>query len=410
MPAQPGGSATGARLAAALLAYFLLVIGIITLSPFDFAPRPLYVYWGWTPSDFVANVAMFVPLGFLLRTIDHGARFCAGPIAIAALFSGLIEFAQIFIVGRYVSPVDVAANTSGAVLGAIGREWVERWAVWHPRTVGRIGLDIPLVGLLYLLVPQLWLNGVALVDDPYRSMTTLLLGGAGAVVLVSLRRYRWQGGMRLAARVVPPTAFVWFAIGALPALAAAPGLFVAIATGVVLLTAWLLRPDGSHEQRRFESETLQRFLPVFLAYVVMVALWPPFRPLVAWHGALTFVDRLQNAGVMNLMVLLEQVGAFTLLGYAAAEWRSRRELSLARDLPLVTAATFVVAIGLEAVQGILVGPGASLARALLSTSGAAYGAVVYHLARAHVRALRTTALLSAPVQDGSEALRRRKAS
>ena len=34
------------------------------------------------------------------------------------------------------------------------------------------------------------------------------------------------------------------------------------------------------------------------------------------------------------------------------------------------------------------GPGASLLRAALATSGAAYGVAVYHLARQHVRALR----------------------
>jgi hypothetical protein len=37
------------------------------------------------------------------------------------------------------------------------------------------------------------------------------------------------------------------------------------------------------------------------------------------------------------------------------------------------------------------GPGASLLRALLSASGTVYGAAVYHLARAHVRALRRRA-------------------
>ena len=98
-----------------------------------------------------------------------------------------------------------------------------------------------------------------------------------------------------------------------------------------------------------------------------------------------------------MLILLEQVGGFTLLGYAMAEWRGRRELSLGRDLPLVVGCAALFAGSLELVQGVLSGPGASLLRALLSTSGVVYGVAVYHLARAHVRALRA----SAPAEDGA---------
>ena len=86
--------------------------------------------------------------------------------------------------------------------------------------------------------------------------------------------------------------------------------------------------------------------------------------------------------------LTESTGGFTLLGYAVAEWRGRRELSLAADLPPLVAAAAAGALGLEVVQGLTSGPGASLLRAGLSTSGAAYGVAVYHLARQHVRTLR----------------------
>lgn len=47
-----------------------------------------------------------------------------------------------------------------------------------------------------------------------------------------------------------------------------------------------------------------------------------------------------------------------------------------------------VAAAIGAAAIVLATTGASLFRALLSTSGTLYGAAVYHLARAHVRALR----------------------
>jgi VanZ family protein len=383
---------TSARLALALLGYFILVTAVITLSPFDFAPRPVHIFMTSTLSDMVANVALFLPIGFLLRSLDEDREGHGGAaVAVAAGLSILLECAQLFLRDRYVSPIDVLTNTCGAYAGVLLRDRVERWAVWHPDVVGRLGLDIPLVGLLYLLVPQLWLSGVGLADDPRRFVTTLLLGCAGSIVVVALHRHQWYGGKHLAAAVVPPIALLWFMVGSLPALATAPRTFSLLALAVVVVTVWLLRRPAPAGERRFETETLRRFLPVFGLYVVIAALWPPFRSFAPWHGSIGFIDRLNDAGVVELLMLLEQVGAFTLLGYAAAEWRGRRELSLADDLPGVALLAVAGAVSLELAQGLTTGPGASLLRALLSASGTIYGAAVYHLARAHVRALRRMA-------------------
>jgi VanZ family protein len=395
MPEVPvaDSTQTARRLALALLGYFVLVTLVITLSPFDFAPRRFRLSWRMPPADVAANVALFLPIGFLARSLLRAKRWHT--IAIAACCSLLIEIAQIFIRGRYVSPIDVSTNTLGAFVGLLLRDRIERWAMWQPQLVGRIGLDIPLVGLLYLLVPQLWLSGVGLVEDPRRSITTLLLACAGCLVLVDLHRHRWRGGIRLAARVVPPLALLWFMVGALPAFATAPRAFGTISVSVVVVTWWFLRRDRAGEERRFETDTLKRFLPVFALYMIVAALWPPFRQIGPWHGAVGFSNRLNDAGVIDLLVLLEQVGAFTLLGYALAEWSGRRELPLAADLPRVAVPALAFALLLEAAQGFFIGPGASVVRALLATSGALYGVAVYHLARAHVRALR------APLVAGS---------
>jgi len=386
-PAQPGSARTGTRLTLALLGYFVLVTAVITLSPFDFSFRRIRVSLALVPADIVANIALFLPLGFLGRGLTDGSRRRGRVVWIAALCSLCLETAQLFLRGRYAGPIDVVSNTAGAWLGVLARDRVERWALWHPRLVGRVGLDVPLVGVLYLLVPQLWLSSVGLIEDPRRSVTTLLLGCAGSIVLVALHRNRWQSGVRVATHVVPPLAVLWFMTGALPAATASPVAFGAIGLTVAGLTAWLLRQPESSESR-FEVATLRRFVPIFAVYLVVASLWPPFRRLTPWHGALLFENRLNGATVVDVLLLLEQVGGFTLLGYAVAEWRGRRELSLASDLPPIAVAAAVAALGLEAVQGVTSGPGASLLRAALAAGGAAYGVAVYHLARQHVRALR----------------------
>jgi VanZ family protein len=398
-----GAARTSARLALALLGYFVLVTLVITLSPFDFAPRRIHVSFMLVPRDLVANIALFLPIGFLVRSLDRRADGGWRSVSWAAAFSLCIELSQIFIRGRYVSPIDVATNTAGAYIGVYFRDRLDGWAVWDPRLVGRIGLDIPLVGLLYLLVPQLWLSSVGVVEDPWRMATTLLLGCAGSIVLVALHRHRWQGGVRLAARIVLPLALLWFTAGALPAFAAAPRAFLAAALAVVVLTFVLVRRQTASDEQRFEIETLRQVLPVFMLYMIVAALWPPFRGLAPWHGAIGFANRLNNAGIVDLLLLLEQVGGFTLFGYAVAEWRGRQELGLAADLPRAILFAAVFAALLELLQGMLAGPGASLVRALLSSSGAVYGVAVDHLARAHVRALRAGQERTAAAHDRQQA-------
>ena len=338
---RPDAQRTAAHLTLALVGYFTLVTAVITLSPFDFSPRRFHLHVRFVPSDILANIALFLPLGFLGRGLAGSAARGGRLVLLAAVCSLLIETAQIFIRSRYMSSVDVLSNTCGAWLGVVLRDWLERWSRWHPRLVGRIGLDVPLVGLLYLLVPQLWLSSVGMIEDAHRSVTTLLLGAAGSLVLVALHRHRW-----------------------------------------------LLRGGPAPGEQRFESSTLRRFLPVFALYLTLASLWPPVRAVEPWHGAWGFANRLNGAAVVVVLILLEQVGGFTLLGYAMAEWRGRHELTLAADLPRVVACALVLSSSLELAQGVLSGPGASALRALLSTVGTAYGAAVYHLARAHVRALR----------------------
>lgn len=387
-PAEPGITRTSRRLVLALLDYFVLVTLVITLSPFDFGPPHLHVSVNMWASDVLLNIGLFVPIGFLLRSQSSGPGRNWIPVIWSAGFSILIEVAQLFLPSRYVAPMDVLANTCGAWVGVALRHHIERWVLWRPAVIGRIGLDVPLVGLVYLLVPQLWLSSVGLVEDEWRSVTTLLLGCAGSIVLVALHRHRWPGGVRVAAHVVPPLALLWFLVGALPALTSSPRTFATMAAGVAALTWWLMRAGPAPQERRFETDTLKRFLPVFATYLMVAALWPLPRPLVPWHGAIAFSDGLRGTSVVEILELLEQVGGFTLLGYALAEWRGRDEARMRTDLPRVGLLAIVFAVLLEVAQAHLAGPGASALRALLAVAGAVYGAALYHLARDHVRTLR----------------------
>lgn len=70
-------------------------------------------------ADFVANIGFFVPIGLVAALLlPWRAWWLAIPIG--AALSGLLELGQyLFLPERYASWTDVAANTIGAVLGAL---------------------------------------------------------------------------------------------------------------------------------------------------------------------------------------------------------------------------------------------------------------------------------------------------
>lgn len=73
--------------------------------------------------DVVLNVAVFVPLGWLLtqalwRTPMPAPWAIGAATVLAAILSLTVETLQYFIATRYSSVVDVLANTAGASLGA----------------------------------------------------------------------------------------------------------------------------------------------------------------------------------------------------------------------------------------------------------------------------------------------------
>lgn len=88
---------------------------------------------GYNQIEFAANIALFVPFGIILTLRLH-RRLWWWTVPIAAGVSGLVELAQgIFLPQRFASLVDVAANTSGAFMGALLVLWA--WSLRRHRAL-----------------------------------------------------------------------------------------------------------------------------------------------------------------------------------------------------------------------------------------------------------------------------------
>jgi glycopeptide antibiotics resistance protein len=112
---------------------YLGVVGWVTLGPqpldaegsallyrlIDEAPQHRSTSWlTYSRVEFLANVAMFVPIGvFFLLLMGRQWWLAAVFAGVAATFT--IEFAQLFLPTRVPDPRDVVANSAGAAIGVI---------------------------------------------------------------------------------------------------------------------------------------------------------------------------------------------------------------------------------------------------------------------------------------------------
>jgi VanZ family protein len=381
----PGASEnTGARLGFALFAYMLGVTLIVTLMPFRFEwPSGSRLQYTGEPLEIVANVLLFVPLGFFYRVARPGARATLGALALGALVSVAIEAVQFFEPLRTPSPLDVASNAAGAWLGALAAERASRAAAVSGRLVGWLALQLPLMGLIYLLVPLLWIDSLSAIGDGPRLVLAPLLAAFGAVLLGGMQRHYFAPTHGAAPLRTAGYAFLWFLAGAFPALANRPVVVAAGAMGAAVVCWWYGRGgERTQANRRFEVSLLTRAAPVYAIYFALIVLLPLRLGMDAWTVHVGFSVAMSHQN--EILRLLEVVAASTLVGYMLAELRGRTVLRYRDAVPRLAGWTLALVGLLEALWGFRAGHGASIARAALMAAAALYGGWLYYLQRAHV--------------------------
>jgi len=385
-PAEP--SRTGARLGRAFLLYLVGVVAVVTLVPFDFGvPARIEILWGGELPDAVANVVVFLPLGFLFRLTwpSPEDRTALRPLLFGVTFSFLLELAQLFLPERYSSPFDVLANGAGAWLGALALDAVARRLRLTPALAGRLALELPLMGLVYLLVPLLWINALAGFRNPAPPLSTLLLGVLGAITLSQVYRHRFGPVAAVSIRRYALTGGAGFLAGAFALFLVQPVAMVACTAAVILvIAAWSGRAVMEGAERRYESNTLLLLTPLFAVYLVIAAGWS-----LPWSsaGPSPGPGFGSVAETTSILATLEVLAAFTVLGYGVAEYRGRREQRFWQTAAAVLPVSALVALGLELPAARQLTPASGAVHAVIAALASGYGSGIYHLQRAHIRHL-----------------------
>lgn len=401
---------SGRRLGAAVLAYLVVVSLLITWAPFDFAATPqhgLTALWTW--SDLVLNVVMFLPLGFLWQ----GAR-TSSPVVLAEerraadreavrqaalaglLLSAAIEAGQLFLAGRFTSLFDIATNTAGAALGALAFVAIRPRLAVDSGTVRALALDLPLAGVLVLLVPLLWTSALG-DSDPARLWLLWPVAVSGGALIGSIHGSYLAIATRGSALLAAAAAVAWLLVGALPALlrvttlgATLDVLGACLVAGAVagLRSRAAARARQRDGAQRVEHAALRLAMPPFAAYVTLAALWPLGALDGRWRAAWTLAPAATGLSRGLLLASLAHLAAFTLVGYVTAEFHGRDNARFANGWHRVARRVAPLALLLEWARGWNASVGASAVVLVLAVLSGLFGGWLYHLQRDHVRALR----------------------
>ena len=309
-----------------LLIYIITIILIITFAPFRFEFSERIVFkWSSHIRDTINNIFLFFPFGFFFhfawRRVSTHVIFWRVAL-FAFLFSGFIEVSQAFLIGRISSVMDVLYNAGGAILGAFVFSLIKNRL--REESVGLFTLELPLIHLVYLLIPLLWLNGLASGDDVSHVWLIIILGSIGAIVLATIYRNHHHFASRLSPVSLSLSAMIWFFLASVPAFFQSQlivlifGLFVGFL--VFLMSE---RRTRAAQERRFEILTLKRVLPLFFLYLFLIVFWPLKMPefSLKWTMGIESLGSVPSAS--SIFFLLEFIAAITLLGYMLAELSGR---------------------------------------------------------------------------------------
>jgi glycopeptide antibiotics resistance protein len=251
--------------ASALFIYMTAVVVLITLLPLNFhMPARYQINWSFDASDMGTNLILFLPVGFLFRLSRSRKAdpFCIKTLGFGMLLSSAIEFAQFFVPGRFTQISDVLTNSLGSLLGGIIFEFFKERAKEN-EAIRLLTLELPLMNLAHLLIPLMWLNGLANGGEGSRLWLLLSLGLCGGGVLASVYVHRLKETGTLTPNQWSLVTASWFIIASLPTLAYFPlevaGFTILVAVISLFVFYNCLRSAG----HRVEPGSLVRGLRVF---------------------------------------------------------------------------------------------------------------------------------------------------
>ena len=196
----------------------------------------------------------------------------------------LIAVRRLFEIDRDTAMLDVVASAIGAGIGGRFLVLVNDRTRASVRLANRLSLEIPLIGLIYLLLPLLIATSVSAGDDIRRLLMLLPLGFLAARLLSGVQEHHFGPARVCTARGMSLVAAGWMTLGVFPALLRYPPLTVGIVAVSLGLRRSTTRRAGIHgDERRYEADILKSAMPYVAVYFLDVVFLPLAAGVDRWH-------------------------------------------------------------------------------------------------------------------------------
>ena len=272
--------------------------------------------------DSIKNIILFIPIGFLLSSIFNDKKKYLKSFLFGLLFSSFIEFNQLFIPTRTPGFSDILTNSVGSLLGCIGYDIIKKNLQRKSKFL--IHLSIPVMNIVIMLIPMLWLCSFAAGYETGRLWLLLLLGLMGAILVSEVFINRISDKMTIYMVYFIIMFIGWYMVGVFPSLIKYPKRLLGFA---ILLSIYIFFRmkfgSKSGNDKRFELQTLKKVIPVFSIYILILSQWPLRLPIFDFHVFILPKITIERHYFLEIYRFIEYFATFTLIGYFISEYVNR---------------------------------------------------------------------------------------
>ena len=365
-------------LGAALLFYILVVTLLFTLAPYDYSFTNLNSFndfFNWELKDSIKNIILFIPIGFLLFPILPERKTYIYATLFGFLFSSFIEFNQIFIPTRSPGLNDIVTNSTGALIGCLGHQYVKKYV--QARSERLLHLGISVMNIVFLIIPLLWLSSFAAGYDVNRLWLLFLLGIVGAILVSEIYIYRIPDKSFFYLILFSLLLSTWYLVSVFPALVKYPKRIIFFLIFINIF--FFLRSKYGFivkKEKRFELKTLNKIIPLFILYILLLNQWPLSIPEPSFQFSWLTDYKLQRHYSLSIYRYVEYFTAFAMVGYLLSQYinRSKNHLNKSRRF---LKWLFILTIFLEIPRGFHPGYSATMENVIVSFAWGIFGAGIY---------------------------------
>ena len=244
-------------------------------------------------------------------------------------------------------------------------------------------LEIPLITIVYLLLPLLWINSLTIWRFSNSRWLSLLLGIILVIIFSAVYSYRFRHAVRTKSLTISALSGMVFSIASYHEFTTSPlhTSIVAVSLSIFFLLLLYYWKTVDKNNRRFEIPVLKMILPAYLFYMLLQTVLPFNSFAVKWDFSIGF-----NTNSTTLILQrAKHIGAFTILGYILAEVQGRRiKPSLSRSILRLSSICLVFAVGFEIILSFHPNYAGSIIQIVLCAGGFIYGIIIYRLQLAYI--------------------------